>query len=195
MRLNMSTRRWHADVDESWLELMRPTIDRADYLAHLVRTYGFVGPFESACKYTPELDRHIELAMFSRAGLVARDILELGVTPQQVASIETAAITPFKDVAEALGWLYVVERATLLQDGIRRHLVVHLPEVSAACSYLSAFDGRVGDHWTRFGVTLDRVAEKSGLENEVIDAAHHAFQRVLDWYRSPRGLGSARHTG
>jgi heme oxygenase (biliverdin-IX-beta and delta-forming) len=194
MRLNMATRRWHADVDESWLELMSPAINRADYLAQLVRTYGFVAPFESACKYTPELDRHIELATYSRAGLVARDILELGVTPQQVASIETCAITPFKDVPEALGWLYVVERATLLQDGVRRHLVAHLPEVASACSYLSAFDGRVGDHWIRFGVALDRFAAKSDLANEVIDAAHHGFQRVLDWYRNPR-LGIARRIG
>ena len=33
-------------------------------------------------------------------------------------------IEPFRDVSEALGWLYVIERSTLLHDNVRRHLEI-----------------------------------------------------------------------
>src|SRR5687768_9968849 len=109
----------------------------------LARTYGFVAPFESACKYTPGLGRVLDFRTLTRAGLIAQDLLALGVTPSQVSTVtQCESITPFTDVPEALGWFYVVERSTLLHDGIRRHLLGRLPEVSPAVAYLSEYDGR-----------------------------------------------------
>lgn len=53
VRLNLATRQWHASVDDGWLSLLRPTVTVAEYVGQLVRTYGLVAPFESACRYTP----------------------------------------------------------------------------------------------------------------------------------------------
>ena len=185
MRLNVATRRWHADVDESWLDLLSPTVSRADYLAQLVRTYGFVAPFESACKYTPFLERALDFR--PRAGLIAQDLLSLGLAPAQIATIpQCHAMTTFRDVREAIGWLYVVERATLLHDGIRRHLVARLPELANACAYLSAFDGRVGEHWNTFGRTLDRVGAKPDAALEIMAAANAGFACMKQWFRNIR---------
>jgi heme oxygenase len=185
MQLNMATRHSHAEVDEPWLDLMRPTVSRADYLGQLVRTYGFVAPFEGACKYTPDLARVLDIQQ-TRAGLIAQDLLALGLSPSQVASVpQCHSITTFRSVAEALGWAYAVERSTLLQDGIRRHLLAHLPEIGPACTYLASYEGRVGEQWQTFGRLLDRVGAKLGAD-EIIEAAHAGFDTVKTWFKTSR---------
>jgi len=185
MRLNVTTRHWHADVDAPWLDLLRPTVSRADYLAQLVRTYGLVAPFESACKYTPRVERSFDLRQLSRAGLIAQDLLALGLTAAQVARIpQCHAIITFKDVAEAAGWLYVIERSTLLQNGIRRHLLARLPEVNDAFAYLATYDSGVGDHWMSFARMLDEIGEKPETATEMMDAARAGFVCVKQWFHS-----------
>lgn len=187
MQLNRATRRWHADVDEPWLELLRPNVSRADYLAQLVRTYGFVAPFESACMYTPNLGTFIASRHLVRAGLIAHDLLALGLSPAQVASIPHCdAITTYRDPAEALGWLYVVERSTLLHGALRRHLTVELPEVHHACAYLTADESRATDNWLSLGRTLDRVDDQGELARDVLGAAHEGFDCVRQWFRGAR---------
>lgn len=158
MRLNIATRHSRGDVDAPWLALLESSVSRTDYLNQLVRTFGFIAPFESACRYTPQLDGIRELARATRAGLIAQDLLSLGLDPKQVASVpQCMAITTFRSVPEALGWTYVVERTTLLQANIRRHLLAKQPELAHAFAYLSTFDGRLGEHWRVFGRLLDRV--------------------------------------
>jgi heme oxygenase len=184
-RLNIATRQWHADVDEPWLDLLRPDTGRANYLSLLVRTYGFVAPFEGACKYTPNVTRLLEFQRLSRAGLIARDLLALGLSPSQVANVDQCpSITTFKDVSEALGWLYVVERATLLHDGIHRRLLSQIPDIEDACTYLRAHGGRVAEQWTAFGRLLDRVGAKPDMANEIVAAANDAFACVKQWFRT-----------
>ena len=194
MRLNMATRHWHADVDDPWLDLLRPHVTRADYLAQLVRAYGFVAPFESACKYTPNLSRVLDFKQLTRAGLIAQDLLALGLSPSQVAIIpQCHDIVTFAHVPEALGWLYVVERSTLLQDGIRSHLIESLPDVANACAFLSIHDGRVNDHWETFGRILDRAGAKPEHANQIHAAAHAGFDTAKHWFRS--GHDRRRSTG
>ena len=193
VRLNVATRQWHTEVDEPWLALLRPDVNRPQYVGQLVRMYGFVAPFESACKYTPGLSRVLDFRQLTRAGLIAQDLLSLGLSPSQVANLpQCDSITPFFDVPEALGWLYVVERSTLLHDGIRRHLLARMPDVSNACAYLSEYDGRVSEHWTTFGRVLDRVASEAPIAGDVMTAAHAAFQRAHGWFRR---MDAARHAG
>jgi heme oxygenase len=186
-KLNLATRRWHADVDDPWLQLMRPEVSQADYLAQLVRTYGLVAPFESACMYTRGVTKLLEYRQLLRAGLIAQDILALGLTPNQVSTIPTCpAITMFRDVGEALGWLYVVERSMLLQDGVKRHLLDKLPDVANACAYLSAYEGHVSDHWLAFGRMLDRAASELDVEESILNAAEEAFAHTKQWLTAAR---------
>lgn len=193
MKLNMATRHSHAEVDEPWLDLLRPTVSRADYLGQLVRTYGFVAPFEGACKYTPDLARVLDIQQQTRAGLIAQDLLALGLSPSQVATVpQCHSITTFRSVAEALGWSYAIERATLLQDGIRRHLLANLPEIEPACTYLATYEGRIGEQWQTFGRVLDRIGAKADAADEILSAAHAGFDTLKTWFRSGR---EARHVG
>lgn len=194
MRLNVATRHWHADVDEPWLDLLRPSVTRAHYLAQLVRTYGFVAPFESACRYTPNLSRVLDFQQLTRAGLIAQDLLALGLTPSQVASVpQCHDIVTFAHVPEALGWLYVIERSTLLHEGIHRHIVANVPDVAHACTYLSLYEGRVNDHWEAFGRILDRAGAKPEHANQIHASAHAGFDTAKHWFRS--STDKRRNTG
>ena len=87
VRLNFVTRQWHAAVDEGWLDLMRPSVSVPEYRNQLVRTYGLVAPFESACRYTPGLARLVDYGQLNRAGLIAHDLLALNLSPTQLANV------------------------------------------------------------------------------------------------------------
>ena len=185
MQLNQATRRWHADADEPWLQLLRPDVTRRDYLEQLVRMYGFEAPLESACAYTPQLSHVIEPRQLTRAGLIAQDLLSLGLTPTEVADIpQCSSIFTFRDVGEALGWLYVVERTTLHHDQVRRHLAHRVSDVKDACNYLGMFERPGVEHWQRFGTMLDRFARRPDLAAEVIDAADAAFACLVRWFQT-----------
>lgn len=182
MQLNDATRRWHVDADEPWLRLLRPEVTRRDYLDQLVRMYGVEAPLEGACAYTPELLREIDARPLARAGLIAQDLLALGVAPAEVASMpQCAAITTFRDVAEALGWLYVVERTRLHHDQVRRHLARRVPDLADACNYLGRLEHAGVAHWQRFGAMLERFAAKPDVTGRVIEAADAAFACFVRW--------------
>jgi heme oxygenase len=186
-KLNLATRAWHADVDDAWLALLQPDVSEADYLAQLVRTYGLIAPFESACRYTPGVMKLLDYRQLMRAGLIAQDLLTLGIAPKDVSLIPTCpAITMFRDVPEALGWLYVIERTTLLQDGVRKHLIERLPNVSQACAYLGMYEGHISDHWQTFGRMLDRAAQNPDVEASISSAAQAAFGHAKQWLAQSR---------
>ena len=188
-KLNLATRHLHADVDDPWLDLLRTDVTLTDYSTQLVRTYGLIAPFESACKYTPGVARLLDYRQLLRAGLIARDLLALGITPSELSRVPTCPVlTIFRDASEAFGWLYVVERSTLLQEGVRRHLVQRLPAVGQACSYLGAYEGHINDHWLAFGRQLDRVAAENHSEQDILSSAEAAFRHAREWL-------SARRTG
>ncbi len=192
LNLSIATRHWHADVDDPWLDLLRPSVAVSDYLAQLVRLYGLIAPFESAIRYTPGIEPFVDVHQMSRAGLLAKDLLTLGLSPAQVANIPACdALTTFRGPAEAIGWLYVVERSTLLQDGIRRHLLHQLPQVECACAYLTAYDRRPGDHWQQFGDLLERVGKTPEQAEELLAAATAGFDAARRWLHPRRDVRSA----
>jgi heme oxygenase len=177
--------RWHGEADEPWLNLLAPTVSVADYLGQLVRAYGFIASFEGACKYTPNLARVFDFRHLTRAGLIAQDLLSLGLRPSQVASVpHCPTITCYRSVAEAAGWLYVVERSALLHAGIRLNLLRRLPDVENACSFLGVNDAQIGERWAAFGSMIERVGVTPALADETVAAARDAFDSWKRWFRT-----------
>jgi heme oxygenase len=186
VRLNLETRPHHAAADEGWVALMRGGIRRQDYVRQLVTTYGFEAPLEAALAYTPHLKLVIDLRARSRAGLLAQDLLELGIDAAELAMLpQCTPIAPFSAPIEALGWMYVIERATLLHDWLRRHVRAN-PEIAAASSYVSAYGGETAARWSELGHVLDRVARTERLVDELVAAAHAGFRCLVEWSRGDR---------
>lgn len=180
-RLNLETRAFHDAADEGWLRLLTSNVTRSDYLQRLVTTYGFEAPLEAAFAYTPNLRLFVDLRQRSRAGLLAQDLLALGMRAHELASLPQCLIAPFSGPIEALGWLYVSERATLLHERVRRHLVTRLPDAHDACAYLRAYDGVANARWNELGHALDHAVRTEAHTSVLIAAATTAFRLMADW--------------
>jgi heme oxygenase len=194
MRLDVETRPYHASVDAAWCELLADDVTDTGYASQLARVYGFEAPLEAVLAYTPNLALVIDIKRRLRAGFLAQDLVALDVPPVQIAQLPSARIEPFVDVAEALGWLYVLERATAIHPIVRKHLLEYRPELAVATAYLSTHDGSLGARWLELGDALDRVAEYPGKSERIMLAAFDGFRRAIDWYQRS-GAGRLRRAG
>jgi heme oxygenase len=158
----------------------------------LVRAYGFDSPLEAALRYTRNFDQLVDMTGRYRSGLIAQDLLQLGLGPSQVATIPQQMIAPFAHVAEALGWLYVHERATLAYETVRRELLRQMPDVESATTYLSAYQGVVGSRFDELGQILDQLASAPAIAERVVVAARDAFRHALSWVHVPEPIAAAR---
>jgi heme oxygenase len=181
-RLDAETRAHHIHADAPWFPLMSPDVTKARYTDHLITVYGFEAPIEAALALTARVGFLVQLRQRARSGLIVQDLLTLGMTPSQIARLpQCSKILPFRDLAEAMGWMYVVERATLLYEAIRRHVEGRIPH-AAACSYLSAYDGMTSERWEEFGATVDKVAYSPRTADQMLAAARAAFACHRAWF-------------
>jgi heme oxygenase len=176
--LATQTEAHHACADGDRLAIMeQPTIER--YGAFVGRIYCFEAPVEAACIATRGLPRGLLRTHF-RAPRLAADLHALGLQP---STDRPATKLPFDSPAEALGWLWVLHRNTLLHGLIYRYLLGKLPDVMASAgNYLAAFEGRAGALMRELGDTLDATARRSAIAQQVVGAANDAFRLQRQWY-------------
>jgi heme oxygenase len=181
--LNDATRLHHAEADAPWLALMTTDVRHLEYARQLEITYGFEAPLEGALAYTDGLAAILDVRTRARAGLIAQDLLALGVAPSRLSRLPHCfAITPFQAPADALGWMYFVERSTLLHDSVRHNLVQRLPGVRRATTYLdAACSSAPGARWQQFGHALAKYAATDAVTERVVSAADQAFRKWRDW--------------
>jgi heme oxygenase (biliverdin-IX-beta and delta-forming) len=192
-RLDVETQIHHADADADFDVLFGDHTSATDYLLYLTRVYGFEAPLESSFAMTPNLDLVIDLRERQKAGLLAQDLLGLALRPADVAEIpQCLRIPQFRGAAEALGWMYVIERTTLAHGVIRSHLMTRLPRVMVtASSYLQCYSGVAGMRWRNFGVVLDDVCRHPAIADRVVGAANDAFRTQRRWLIHDHALHAA----
>ena len=179
-RLDAATREHHAELDGYWLDLMTQGVTADAYAAQLVRLYGFEAPLESALAYTPRFSV-ADRRDLSRSGMIAQDLISLGMRPATISRLpQCLTIVPFRDPLEALGWWYVSERSSQLYNAVKRHLVVRLPELASAVTFLASFDGIAAARWQQLGAVLDELSWKHGTE-PIIAAADAGFRCARAW--------------
>lgn len=185
MRLNLATQAFHAQVDAPWLDLTGYSVTRSQYVAQLSRVFGFEAPLEGALAYTTNLGSVIDLRRHARSGLIAQDLLRLELTPSELTAIpQCTKIVPFSTASEALGWLYAMERATLLHELVHRHLMARLPTVAHACSYIAAYANDIAaDRWSELGCAIELVAISPVSIANMTKAAIAAFECAEEWYQ------------
>lgn len=182
LRLDTETRALHPDADWPWLQLMSLDASRTRYIDHLVAIYGFEAPVEAALVLTPYLVEVVEQRTRWRSGLIVEDLLALGLSPSKIARLpQCPIIAPFRDPAEAFGWLYVVERSTLVYDTVRLYMEPRLPSVHA-WSYLSAYKGVASARWQALGRALDAYAITEAALELIVVSARAAFAVQREWH-------------
>ncbi|MBA2544858.1 MAG: biliverdin-producing heme oxygenase [Deltaproteobacteria bacterium] len=194
VRLNLETRSYHAEVDKPWLDLIEGerVPSRHAYMQCLLRAYGFDSPLEAALRYTKNFDQLVDMTGRYRAGFIAQDLLSLGLGPAQVAIVPQLMIAPFANLAEALGWLYVHERATLAHQTLRHELCLRLPELEEACAYAGAYDGQVGARIDDLGLQLEQLCRSKAAGDAIIAGAHDGFRQAIEWLRAAEPLGQTQ---
>lgn len=181
-RLDMDTRPYHDELDASFRRLTTPGLTRAMFVDALSQMYGFEGSVESAAAYTPRLHAMIDLRRRALSGYLAQDLMNLGITAGQVAQLPQCLIAPFADPAEALGWLYVVERSSVLHETVLRHVEARLPQSSHGCSFLAASARGTTERWNELECVLDRVGQDPAAANRILSAAHDASRCAINWF-------------
>lgn len=184
-RLNEETRAHHPEAETDFDILFDDETTPRHYLMFLIRAYGFEAPLESTLAITPNLEPMLDIKERAKANYLAQDLIALGLRQQQIADLpQCLAIPQFRGAAEALGWMFVVERTTLAHSVLRRHLLTRLPrELRTASSYLSCYTGVVGMRWRSFGAALDEVARHPAIADRVVVAANEAFRCQRRWIK------------
>jgi heme oxygenase len=189
IQLNLATREHHVAADAPWLELLVPTVTKRQYVEHLIKVYGFEAPLEAALHYTPGLSALVDLRSRVRSGLIVQDLMRLGMGPGRLAALGQRFVT-FSSTIEALGWMYVAERATLLHGAIRRYLTLRIPELACASSYLSVYDGVAGDRWSDLGNALETISHAPPAKHQLVRTAHQGFLAFCAWFEGGTALRS-----
>ncbi len=174
---------YDAQADVELDALFCPEVGPSDYILFLIRAYGFEASLESAFAMTPNLALAVDLRGRARAGLIAEDLMRLGLRPVEVAELpQCLAIPVFRGIAEALGWLYVVERASLVHGVVHEQLRTRIPaEIARASAYLTASDGWLVRRWGELGRVLDEVGRHPAIADRVVQAACEAFPCRHAW--------------
>jgi heme oxygenase len=177
--LTSETRQHHPAADGDRLVLMERS-SAAMYRSCLRRIYCFEQPVETALARTPGFDPTL-LRTHLKTIRLANDLRGLGLSIENIAQPAAA----FVDVAQALGWLYVIHRNTLYHSLLLRQLKMLIPEeIQLAGSYLPAFEGLAGVRMRDLGLVLDRAARRDLVTGRIVAAANEGLRCQRQWYSS-----------
>lgn len=181
-RLNRETRQYHQSADNDRLAMLAVSANRSQYTAFLSRVYGFESPFEAALLMTDGLDRWVDMRDRGHLRLLRADLQVLGLSDPNTLP-RSRSIFPFRHPGDALGWIYAIERNTLLHGLIERHLRSRLGDVlKVAGSYLAGQQRSNGQRIRDLGAAMDRMATDKVCADRIVAAAKAAFRAQHNWY-------------
>ena len=199
-RLKRETQQHSTGSDADRMQPFTGPARAETYTSHLCRIWGFEAPVEATFARTAGLADVIDLRGRGHMKLLRADLLALGISsPSELPYCR--AIPTFASVAEALGWMYVVEHNALFNGQLRRHLEKLLPkQLASAGSYLSNGERAIGSRLSELGLAFDRFACTPDLAKQIVEAANLGFRRQRLWFaqglpsddrRRPTRLGAA----
>src|SRR5262249_4553889 len=143
-----ATARLRTETAELWrrvdheLDLRGARTSWLDYRLYLFRMYGFHVPGERALASTPGLSMVGGDATLrnNKVALLAHDLISLGVERRDLAQLPRMPVPALHELPSALGWMFVVESATVETKALSRHLRQLLPlEMESAAAFLGCY--------------------------------------------------------
>jgi heme oxygenase len=188
-RIRYETHALHEQI-EGIVPLLQPESDEHSYRSYLAKLLGFHRPLEPVLFSRAGLrELGIRRAEREKAPWLARDLLALGLSVEQVASLPRCRSLPrVSSLSAALGCCYVLEGATLSAQLIYRELSLRLPEpMSRASSYLRCYGAETARMWTSFCVALEHHGLHAADQVEIARAARETFTALHAWLLDGNG--------
>lgn len=179
-RLSVETAMHHAAADDDRLSALN--LSRLDaYRSFLARVYGFESVVEQAILRLARTER-AWLQPRMRGELLRSDLSALGVGESALARTPSATGLHIPSLAHGLGWMFVLERQTLLAGLIRRQLERTIGKsLGGATRYLGACGERPGASLRAFGDMLAKLA-RAHAPLSMVHGANEAFRAQHLWY-------------
>lgn len=175
----------HHDAVENTINLMRPDITRADYVAYLRAFYGYYSALElrliagdsSFCNSA------LELSGRSKMGRLEGDIGKLCGWESLEKIPVCRSAPPIGKAADVVGCSYVIEGSTLGALRIYRHLHKCLgvaPDNGG--SFIYGYGERTGAQWKRFIQVIEAMTFDPRQRKECVEAAIATFETMRAWF-------------
>lgn len=178
--LRNATERHHHKV-EAELDLLRPSLRLADYVALLERFYGFHRLWEPHVAALLETELPDFFRPRRKLQNIEADLRHLGHGTEDLSALASCHnLPPLGSVGAALGSLYVIEGSTLGGRILARHFGEHLgvrPE--AGCRLFSGYEERTGQMWKAFGEVM--AIRSPAEDQDMLTAAVATFESLGEW--------------
>ena len=188
-RLEHDTRDLHARAEaDRFCVLDNATL--AGYRWWLATVYHYEYAVEARLVYADLPLRF--LADNLRSGLLGDDLHALGIDRAAMRVFAQHIERPaFRDDADALGALYVLQRNSLFDAALYRALAPRLRHVlQIASRYLTAHANSVYERWHQLGAHLDAATTTPERAAAIVEAARDAFERQHAWFVQARKPGT-----
>lgn len=183
-KLRGQTAYWHQQLEQASVSkvILEDTVTLHNYRQYLVKMYGFVQPFEDAV--LPELAGLLpDIDNRKKAGLIEKDLMEIGMTEQEIKQLPHFSFDKNWDLANALGAMYVMEGSTLGGAVIYKHISKTLGLDSGhGASYFYGYGPTTGSNWKAFINFLTQYATEKNIGQQITDSAESTFKNIHNWF-------------
>lgn len=167
-------------------DILAGRVSWLDYRLYLVRLYGFYAAVERALGGSRGLSGVLSDASLRnhKASLIAHDLVALGVDRRDLMQCPRMKFAGALPLADALGWTYVLEAATLSGKQLARHLIRQLPsEMETASAFLGCYGDEAQQRFREVASALDTYDEQTGEGDRVVEVAREGFLQLHAWVR------------
>src|SRR5262245_50442329 len=175
--LTNETQGYHLRMEQR-LDLFQRVLSLHDYRDVLSKFYGIYAPLEPVLwRALDPLKQELRLAERKKTPLLSSDLTACGLSNAQIVALpRLQEIAPFPSIPQALGRLYVLERATLGGQIIARHFRKLLPlKKHAGLSFFYSYGADMAERWRHFREVLSQQVVTSAQKELAVDAAIEMF--------------------
>lgn len=175
-RLKQATSSYHVQIEQTPLlaKIMSPDITMAEYSVLLQKFYGYIHPSEIKIKSTPWVSL---LSDREKSPLLVNDLAALNHTPT-LHFCEN--LPPLINAEQVLGYLYVMEGATLGGQIITKMISRRLGTTAEKQgTYFYGYGKETKAKWDEFCILLNDV--NFTQEVAIIESASLTYQTLTQW--------------
>ncbi|WP_138754298.1 biliverdin-producing heme oxygenase [Paenibacillus sinopodophylli] len=168
--------------------IMNQTLSQEEYTLYLEKFYGFIKPAERIiAQLSGWGEFKSSLGERAKAPLLERDLLVLGKSAEQINELpECSGLPELTTVAQAFGYMYVIEGSTMGGQIITKQVRKFLPlaeQENKGTEYFNAYGTETRAKWAEFRGVIEQSVASEEAAQQVIDSAKDTFNTLEAWLK------------